>query len=163
MSEEGRGKDQSITDRLPAEFEGFEHRQKGRFQSSPASRQPEARRHHNLSKLSEIKGYEVFRVDSSFLSPGEATKGRTRSPTGTARSSGVRLGLLYFDQSFLLDCYRVVLRSDRYQANRKFGPGCQCTSATISLVFVRRLLLHLFPAPDKTNREARKLERRRYF
>jgi hypothetical protein len=45
-------------DDLPAEFEGFEHRQKEEFQGF----EPEADRHHNFSKLLEIKGYEVFRV-----------------------------------------------------------------------------------------------------
>jgi hypothetical protein len=44
LSEEGRDQDQSITDRLAAEFEGFEHRQKEEFQ-----------------------GYEVFRADTMLL------------------------------------------------------------------------------------------------
>jgi hypothetical protein len=32
LAEEGRDKDQGIMDDLPAEFEGFEHRQKEEFQ-----------------------------------------------------------------------------------------------------------------------------------
>jgi len=38
LSEEGRDQNQSITDRLPAEFEGFEHRQKEEFQGFHAPR-----------------------------------------------------------------------------------------------------------------------------
>jgi hypothetical protein len=38
LSEEGRDQDQSITDPLPPEFEGFEHRQKEEFQGFHAPR-----------------------------------------------------------------------------------------------------------------------------
>ena len=53
---------QSITDCLPAELEGFEHRQKEEF--SRFSCPKIAGGGHNFSKLSEIKGYEVFRADT---------------------------------------------------------------------------------------------------
>jgi hypothetical protein len=65
LPEEGRDKDQGIMDDLPAEFEGIEHQKKELFQCFHAPRWPEAGRHHNLSKLLEIKGYEVFGVDSN--------------------------------------------------------------------------------------------------
>ena len=66
MSEEGRNKDQGIAADLLAEFEGFEHRQKESFNDFMLQDSRRRAAHHNLSKLLEIKGYEVFRVDTAF-------------------------------------------------------------------------------------------------